>query len=342
MLLKRLLLRAPLRLYHPSSPLIRSLSHISHKIPPNAWDSHMHIIGPPSKYPVSPTARYTPPHIHSLSSALAFESTLNIPNLVLVQPSIYGTDNSCLLDALKALGPKRGRGVVGIDPDTVTVEQLERWHELGVRGVRINLKSVGKRMDELGFGRLVKRHAERVKGLGWVVQLYVDMENLVWLENVVPDLGVRICLDHFASPALPVSPRRSKKPQRIAYDPYALPGFTSLITLLHQGSTYLKLSGAYRISADPKTYRDLEPLALELLQATGGEKLVFATDWPHTRFEGVDVDIAGFAEKVVGWCEGDEKTVEKVFKLNAEDLWEDRREQGAIGTAVNWAIHVFI
>ncbi|KAI9769923.1 MAG: hypothetical protein M1840_003632 [Geoglossum simile] len=277
----------------------------------------MHVIGPPSKYPVCPTAKYTPP-THLLSSALAFEASLGIPNLVLVQPSIYGTDNSCLLDSLRILGPKRGRGVVVFDPERVTKGEIEEWHRLGVRGVRVNLKSIGGEMD----GKLVRKYADVIRGRGWVVQIYVDMETVACLEKVIPELGVKVCFDHFGSPNIPPlssQPRPNKTPYD---DPYALPGFLPLISLLRQGSTYIKISGAYRVSTDLQAYSDLEPLALELIRVAGTNRLVFATDWPFTRFEGVD--IRPFVDKVIGWCNGDEELVERLFRGNAEELWDVR------------------
>lgn len=266
----------------------------------------------PSQYPLAPDAQYVPSP-HTLSDALAFEATLGLRNIVLVQPSIYGNDNSCLLDALKRIGPKQGRGVVAIDPSSVTTETLEMWHGMGVRGARVNLKSTGETMEPSVFEARLRECASRIAAFGWVLQLYVSLDMVPLLEHLVPQLGVKVCLDHFASPSLP----SASSPHD--YNPYDLPGFSSLVSLLREGSTYVKISGAYRISSDPEL-RDLRPLAMELLRVAGTRSLVFATDWPHTRFEGLD--IRPFVEKVVEWCEGDDRLIERVFKGNAEDLWD--------------------
>jgi predicted TIM-barrel fold metal-dependent hydrolase len=204
---------------------------------------------------------------------------------------------------------------VVFDPEKVTNGEIEDWHRLGVRGVRVNLKSVGGEMDE----KLVRRCADAIRGRGWVMQFYVDMETVTWLERVIPELGVKVCLDHFGSPTLPPLPSRPRLSKNPYYNPYVLPGFSSLISLLRQGSTYVKISGAYRISADLQALSDLEPLVLELLRVAGASRLVFATDWPHTRFE--DVDIRPFVDKVIGWCYGDDGLVERLFRGNAEELW---------------------
>ena len=236
--------------------------------------------------------------------------------MVLVQPSIYGNDNSCMLSALRDLGPERGRAVVTFDPESIDSATLREWHGLGVRGVRLNLVSVGKHMDTTELATTLKQYANVIKPLDWVLQLYVPLGMASDLENIVPVLDVRVCLDHFGNPTLP-DPSAGEAFSR-ALDPYTLPGFNSLITLLRQGSTYVKLSAPYRISKH-KTLLDLEPVAKELLKLVGKTRVVFATDWPHTRFEGLD--IRPFIERVLEWCGDDEELVERLFRGNAEELW---------------------
>ena len=137
------------------------------------------------------------------------------------------------------------------------------------------------------------------------------------LEKIVPDLGVRVCLDHFGHPQLPHP--AAKELYTTSGDPYTLSGFGSLINLLRQGTTYVKLSAPYRISKQ-EGQRDLEPLARELLSVAGKQSVVFATDWPHTRFVGLD--IRPFVERVLEWCGEDQELVERLFRGNAEDLWD--------------------
>src|SRR3954454_1706831 len=143
------------------------LSTLAQRIPVGAWDSHMHVVDP-ERYPLSPTAQYKP-HTHNLADyARVIGADLGIKNAVLVQPSIYGTDNSCLLDALRELTPKHGRGVVEIDPAVITQEQLEEWHSIGVRGVRVNLKSIGKMLNQRELQAELSRYADVIRPLDWV------------------------------------------------------------------------------------------------------------------------------------------------------------------------------
>jgi len=111
------------------------------QLPQGSWDSHMHVIDP-ENYPLAADACYVPQK-HLLEQALEREGRLGIHNLVLIQPSVYGFDNSCLLNTLRRLGPHRSRGVVTFDPSSIDLEVLRSWHQLGVRGVRVNFQSVG-------------------------------------------------------------------------------------------------------------------------------------------------------------------------------------------------------
>lgn len=275
----------------------------------------MHVVDP-DNYPLAADAQYTPTP-HTLSHAMSFYSTIGINSMVFVQPSIYGNDNSCMLDALRSIGPQRGRAVVTFDPSTVPSKTLREWHAIGVRGVRLNLQSVGQEMDAAELATALQQYAKAIRPLHWVLQLYVPLKMATSLEGIVPDLGVRVCLDHFGHPRLP-DPAAGEL-YTTSGDPYALPGFGSLVNLLRQGSTYVKLSAPYRISKQ-EGQRDLEPLARELLSVAGKRSVVFATDWPHTRFAGLD--IRPFMERVLEWCGDDQELVERLFRGNAEDLWD--------------------
>ncbi|KIW16298.1 hypothetical protein PV08_06349 [Exophiala spinifera] len=298
------------------------------RLPSQSWDSHMHVFEPHSLDHDS--APYSP--IPSdLPHALAFEASLGLRNIVLVQPSCYEFDNTYLLRALKRLGPQRARGVVAFDPLTITVPVLQLWHQLGVRGVRINLKSVNETMDRLAFEALLLRYANAVRPLGWVIQLYIPMELATWLEDLSPALDVRLCLDHFGCPDLSFmssaisSSHSSSTAAQTPVDPYEIPGFRSVVNLLAQGNTYIKFSGAYRLSKDSHM-RDLAPIAKELLRVAGPTRIVFATDWPHTRFNGLD--IRPFVDQCVQWCDNDHVLIDRIFRDTAEELW-DIREHGS-------------
>lgn len=154
----------------------------------------MHIVEP-TLHPLSPTASYTPTTSHTLPQAQFFLSALNIKKMIIVQPSIYGNDNSCTLSALRTLGPKQGRAVIQFDPSTTSREQLEEWHALGIRGVRLNFKSVGAKPTRKELEATMQEYADAVRELGWCLELYISLEDLGMLDpEFVDGLGVRIII----------------------------------------------------------------------------------------------------------------------------------------------------
>jgi predicted TIM-barrel fold metal-dependent hydrolase len=270
----------------------------------------MHVVEP--RYPVVADAAYEPTP-HTIHDAIEFETSLGIENVVLVQPSIYGHDNSCLLDALRHIGPSRGRGVVVIDAANANIKTLREWHALGVRGVRINFKSSGKvpSCDELR--QILVEQARVIRPLGWMIQVHTCMSVIPILEEIIPQLGVKVCIDHFGGPELCNLMWKQGEP----FDPYSLKEFASLISLLKAGRTYVKISAPYRLSKD-KGYRDLEVMIGEFLKQAPN-RVLYATDWPHTRFSGIDIN--PFTEMCLRAC-GSQDVAERVFRLNAEELMD--------------------
>lgn len=290
------------------------------RIPEGSWDSHMHVIDP-VKFPLAKDAQYSP-ESHTLEQALDKEAELGFPNIVLVQPSIYGHDNSCLIDALQKLGPRRARAVVTFDPETIDNPTLLAWHALGVRGVRLNFQSVGKQADSEELVKMLRCYANIVRPLQWVIQLYIPLAVLEAVESIIPYLGVPICLDHFGCPALlPEDGEIS--------DLDAIPGFPALKRVLDKTNTFVKLSAHYRLCTDLSR---LEPLAKALLSIDGGRKVVFATDWPHTRFP--ELDIVPFVQAVLNWCEGNTALATRVFRDNARALWDCDQIEYPLGSAI--------
>lgn len=286
------------------------------RIPVGSWDSHMHVIIP-DRYPLSSAAVYKPSPF-TVSQAIDFETSIGASHLVIVQPSIYGNDNSCLLDALRAFGPTRARGVVAFDPAATSSSTLREWHRLGVRGVRLNLRSTEHTMDHAEMEAVLRSYADAVRPLNWIIQLYIPLEMVKILEQVMPTLGVRVVIDHMGSPDLSSPPSKaSSLSSRL--DPYSLNGFSSLIRLLQGGDTYVKLSAPYRLGKGRDYTRDVDAIARELIRVAGRTRAVFASDWPHTRFEGLD--IRPWIDQVLSWCGGSQHLAERIFRDNAEELW---------------------
>src|SRR6202163_4152925 len=105
--------------------------------PPRACDAHFHVFGPAERYPYGPDLRYKPPY-EPLEAYLKLARRIGFERFVFVQPSAYGFDNSCMFDAMRQLEPKIRRGIVDLDETKATDATLAQWHQLGVRGIRVN------------------------------------------------------------------------------------------------------------------------------------------------------------------------------------------------------------
>ena len=280
-----------------------------HSVPSGAWDSQMHVCEP-SLFPLSASATYQP-HAATLTAAQTTIGTkLGLHKLVFVQPSTYGNDNACLLDALSKVGPSMGRGVVVFDPASTSLGQLKEWHQMGVRGVRVNLKSVNRVMKPEEFKATLLAYADAIRPMEtWVLQLYVDLAMMKQVEPLMEQLDVKVVIDHFGSPETLMPAGKLSE----------MHGWDSLLTFMKNSKAFVKISGPYRFSNDPE-FKDLEPLAKELFAARRGKGCVFASDWPHTRFE--SVDISPWVDRCVEWCGTDAQLLESLFRHNAEELWD--------------------
>ena len=286
-----------------------NMSRLASRIPKGTWDTHMHVVDP-KKFPLDKSAAYVP-SAHTVEQARSFLGGLGIERMVIVQPSIYGNDNACSLDGLRQLGPKLGRAVIQFDPATISKDQLREWHELGVRGVRINFKSVRTTPNQADLTATLNAYAEAIKGFNWVLELYIGLESVPQLERAAKELkGVKICVDHIGHPLA-----ESIAGAKSTHD---LPGLSSLLALLREGNTWVKLSATYRLHKDPAN-AIIESLIRELLR-TRPDRLVFATDWPHTRFE--NVEVGAYLEKVLDWCEAEGVSLEQILVANARELFD--------------------
>ncbi|OZI75194.1 hypothetical protein CAL22_08515 [Bordetella genomosp. 12] len=238
-------------------------------MPSHACDCHVHVVGQPADYPMLPDRHYTPGPA-SVAALRSHLQRLGLARAVIVQPSIYGDDNRLLVDSLLALqGAARGVAVVG---DDVSDEQLARLHEAGVRGLRVNLESTGA-SDAATVSRALSAWSARLAGQGWHIQVYASLEAIAAAAPALARLAVPVVLDHFAMiPAhLPLQDRRVQQ----------------VLDLVGQGKAYIKLSGAYRVAADPDDPAQAANVAAlaHAIVARNAERALWASDWPHTNRE---------------------------------------------------------
>jgi predicted TIM-barrel fold metal-dependent hydrolase len=211
---------------------------------------------------------------------MALLDRLGVARGVLVQPSVYGFDNRCLLDAVEQ-APKRLLGIAVPSPEARPGD-LERLHEQGVRGVRCNLLNPGGLDPER-----VWAWRPVLLELAWHVELHVPADRMPDLRGFVARFGVPVVVDHMG------------RPEPGGLDPEA-PGVRALVDLVREGACYVKLSAPYRLSAEAPPWRDVTPLARALL-AANPRACLWATDWPHTDTE-AEVREEDLLAALEAWC----------------------------------------
>jgi predicted TIM-barrel fold metal-dependent hydrolase len=235
------------------------------ELAPARWDSHVHVFDAGAAVAAG---HYRPAHrpladIEQLAQANGFG------RLVLVQPSVYGTDNTVLLDALRA-GQGRHRGVVVL-PASAGDAELVAMHALGVRGVRFNLVSPVGDSLKAGEGQSVldsfQALAPRLRALGWHVQWYASPDDLPTITALHAASPVPAVLDHLAGMHAGV--------------PASHPAWLALEQLAARGA-WVKLSGWYRLGA-AAPYEALDD-SIRKVARLFGRRMVWGSDWPHTAF----------------------------------------------------------
>ena len=272
------------------------------KLPNNATDTHAHVFSSLSRYPYTSNRTYTPPDA-PVGAYLHLHQQLGIDRGVLVQPSVYGTDNRLQSDTLRYLRGlgKAYKGVAVVDAD-VTDESLDQLSDSGHCGVRMNLLFKGGiSWDEVS--RLAVRLADR----NWHVQFLIDVSEFVDLEKRIASLPLPVVIDHMGH--MPCGKGINN------------PGFQSLLRLLEKGDTWVKLSGAYRISQEKHApYQDVMPFAQALIHANP-DRCLWGSDWPHPHFSKPMPNDKDLIDSLFDWT-SEEEIIQKILVDNPTHLYQ--------------------
>jgi predicted TIM-barrel fold metal-dependent hydrolase len=250
-----------------ASPLTNALATaaqpmtpVAFDVPAGACDSHACIIGDPAQFPFSASRGYTP-ETASLAEMRAMHRALHVERVVIVQPSFYGTDNSCTLDSVRQLG-RRARGVALLN-DKASGEELDELRRGGICGI---ICASGAGSDPAEVRRRFKDTVERAKGRRWHIEFHGRLAEIEAIQNEVMESPVPVLFDHFggAQPALGVGQ----------------PGFDTLLRLVRGGKAYVDVSAPYRVSKQAPAYPDVAPIARAIIEANP-ERITWGTGWPH-------------------------------------------------------------
>jgi predicted TIM-barrel fold metal-dependent hydrolase len=236
---------------------------VSFKVPGGACDCHVHIFGDPQRYPMVPGRVYTPEPA-SVAELRSLVDALHMDRLVIVQPSVYGTDNRCTLDAVRALGT-RARAIAVVDANT-TGAAMDEMARTGVRGIRVNLVQAGVSDPAAALPGLRAAMA-RAQAHGWHVVINTSLRIIEALQADLQASPVPIVIDHFGG--------------ALAAAGVQQPGFDALVNLVKSGKAYIKISAATDlVSTQAPEYADVIPLARALV-AANPQRVLWGTDWPH-------------------------------------------------------------
>jgi predicted TIM-barrel fold metal-dependent hydrolase len=232
---------------------------VNFDVPAGACDCHTHIHGDPAKFPFFAGRVYTP-EIALPEEMAALHKALRIQRVVIVTPSVYGTDNSATIYGMKARGnDARGVAVIG---DKTTDAELDDLVRLGFKGVRLNLSTGGTNDPSEGSRRFLAA-AERVKRLNWHIQINTTLPMIAAMKSTLAASPVPLVFDHYGNAKEELGVQQ--------------PGFSDLVDLVRSGKAYVKIS----VTAGPRqNYGYFTPLA-QMLIAANVDRILWGTNWPH-------------------------------------------------------------
>lgn len=248
----------------------------AHRAPEGAVDCHHHVYD--RRFPLVADAAYRPGDA-TADDYLSFRARLGFAASVVIQPSVYGFDNACTLDAVRRLGAARAVAVIAGDESPAALHALSAGGTVGIR-----LQAVGPTRPALARLEVLARRADEQ---GWHLQLHLDADLIVEAATRLAALDVDLVFDHFG---------------RIPYpDGAGHPAFGVMASLVARGRTWVKLSAGYHFtrSGGPE-YDDVGALTRAFL-ALAPERMLWGTDWPHPT-ETAKPDISILFDRFAEWA----------------------------------------
>ncbi len=268
-------------------------------VPTGACDCHHHIYD--GRFPVSPHWRQGFPTGATIADYRLLQRRLGTTRSVVVQPSTYGVDNRCLVDALNQLGP-RARGVAVVDTEVKDAE-LRVLNDAGVRAIRVNFVSAqtwGTTTPEI-----LTTLARRINPLGWHVQILMTGEQIATHEAVICALPTKVVIDHLG---------RIPQPDGVRH-----PAFAAVRRMLDGGRTWVKVTEPYEDSKLGPPYADSGEVARTYVQAAP-QRILWGTDWPHPTQRDAKPDDALLVDLLADWAP-DETMRRRILVENPAELF---------------------
>ncbi|MCP3381282.1 amidohydrolase family protein [Bradyrhizobium sp. CCGUVB4N] len=268
-------------------------------VPADACDCHHHIYD--GRFPVSPHWKQGFPPGATVTDYQLLRRRLGTTRSVVGQPSTYGIDNRCLVDALGQLGSS-SRGVAVVDTD-VKDEELQALTDAGVRAIRVNF--VSPQTWGTTTPDMLATLAKRVAAFGWHVQILMTADQIVAHESVIRVLPTKVVVDHLG---------RIPQPNGVRH-----PGFAVVRRLLDEGRAWVKVTEPYEDSKLGPPYADASEVARAYVQAAP-QRILWGTDWPHPTQRGTKPDDALLVDLLAEWA-SDDATRRRILVENPAELF---------------------
>jgi D-galactarolactone isomerase len=266
------------------------------RTPPGACDTHMHFYN--AQFPGAPTALITPDDAWT-DDYKAVQAHLGLERVVVVQPTTYGLDNSCQIEAMAAFGAQ-ARAVFVVDGQTPEAE-LDRLTRLGGRGARFHMLPGGAVP-----WAILETAAARVHEFGWHIQLQLNGRELPDHEAMLSRLPGTLVVDHVGRFTQPVEPDHE--------------AFRVLLRLLEGGRCWVKLSAPYESFGDQPLDYGKVAVEARALVAAAPERMLWASNWPHPGKDWLPDD-AAHLDLLLDWA-GDEAVRKRILVDNPADLYD--------------------
>lgn len=279
---------------------LSSLRMPHYKMPSRACDTHCHVLGPIDRFPYADARHYTPEEKDKWVLS-ALHARLGVDRSVIVQATVYGTDNRIVLDAI-ADRPDSRRGIALVDA-SISEAELEILHEGGIRGVRFGFIPKLWTPPERAVFRLV---AAKIAAFGWHIAVHVNASDLETLQPYFDDLPVPFVIDHMGR--VDVADAAG----------LAQPGFKNLLAWAEREACWIKVSAIDRVSATGRPFTDTVPYVRALL-AAAPDRVLWGTDFPHPNPRNAVDDDADLVD-VLPLC-GDADALRKLLVKNPARLY---------------------
>lgn len=270
-------------------------SNLSFSMPANACNSHLHIIDP-----AFPNDGKAAAQIGTVETYRVLADKLSLSRAVFVQAKPFALDNTCLLDAIQKFGADSARGIAVVN-NTVSDQELERLHQGGVRGLRFSVWNPNNAVVSFDDCQPL---SERVKHLGWNMQLHMGASQLVQWGDIIRKLDCKVVIDHMGrlDPALGVKD----------------PAYPFIQEMIDKGNTWVKLSGPYLNTKTGEPWDDATRTAVAIAEFAP-ERVVWGSDFPHVT-EKVKPDEAVLTELIGTWLPT-EKARQLALADNPQELY---------------------